>query len=77
MCAKCSRREWRPWRRNVTLDFKEQPTFSGALALVPAAEESRPLLGMLMVAGITALLLAIGLMIYGAGRVRARRAEQR
>jgi len=48
-----------------------------ALALVPAAEESRPLLGMLMVAGITALLLAIGLMIYGAGRARARRAEQR
>jgi len=29
-----------------------------ALALVPAAEESRPLLGTLMVAGITALLLA-------------------
>jgi amino acid transporter len=45
-----------------------------ALALVPAAGEPRPLLSVLKVAGTTALLLAIGLVIYGAGRARAGRA---
>jgi amino acid transporter len=44
-----------------------------ALALVPAAEESRPWLAVLKVAGTTALLLVIGVAIYGTGRARAAR----
>jgi glutamate:GABA antiporter len=43
------------------------------LALVPVAGEQRPVLAVLKVAGTTALLLAIGLAIYGAGRARAAR----
>jgi len=42
-----------------------------ALALVPAAGESRPLLAVLKVAGTTVMLLAIGLAIYGVGRARS------
>jgi amino acid transporter len=44
-----------------------------ALALVPVADETRPLLAVLKVAGTTALLLLIGVAIYGAGRARAAR----
>jgi amino acid transporter len=43
-----------------------------ALALVPAAGESQPLLAVLKVAGTTVLLLVVGIMIYAAGRARAK-----
>jgi hypothetical protein len=48
-----------------------------ALALVPAAGESRPLLAVLKVAGTTVMLLAIGLAIYGVGRARSGSVAQR
>lgn len=47
-----------------------------ALALVPAAGESRPVLAVLKVGGTTVLLLAIGLVIYAAGQARTRRAGE-
>jgi amino acid transporter len=46
-----------------------------ALALVPAAEESKPWLAVLKVAGTTAVLLAVGVAIHVAGSARARRTE--
>lgn len=43
------------------------------LALVPVANEERPVLAVMKVAGTTAVLLAIGMAIYAAGRARAAR----